>query len=842
MTFTVHGGSGNYTWSLSQNQSGATLTPSGSTCLYTAGAAQGTDILHVADTTCGQFLHVTVKVQALQPQVTESHFCPPTTNGAGSATLYATFNTDVDRAETMELPSGSWTGMSSINGLHNRWAATMYLSNPTTERQISYAIRGTTYSGALVTPIKQDVLYVTPNGPPILLVHGWTLLFPCTDSNECQQHFQLLAARLASDGYDARVVPGIGSWVDASANAETLRGYIEAQSLQNKAVVLVGYSFGGLIIREFLNLYPTCAAKVKAVVTIDTPHAGSAMANIIYALSAARTPFTPIFGLNHAHDDFALPWLVPIGSPRGGMSIGRYPNIAWYELASKRLYNSSQSQLIFNAVLGTEGHDEIVTVSSQRGFGAGASNYHERTDSGQSCVFLSPYRQESVLDALHNQILQDDGGTEFTSFYAQVFQPVIQEILPLNTASCTPGLMAAVPRPQGTEAQAIPSATQARVVASESGTATAGVEAAASLTIESTLQATFGVSLSGGTGQVWLTDPTLAVITPGSADGDSIKYDFMSGAGTEQHVYTLRSPAAGAWTIHVLPSATDPGGLSYTLTAQSLSTLGMSASASPGDLIPGDAVVVSATLLKTAAPVTDALAAATLTLPDGANAWLTLYDDGLHQDGAASDGVYGDYYTAGTQSGPYTVTVNASGTDGSLGAWQRVANTSFAVGRQVGTFTGTYSESAPDADLNGKFDALVITAEASAIEPGDYRVMGDLKDQAGKTFSSASGIFAAGAPGSFSVALSFRGQDIFENSALGPYTLTNLRLYKSGTIFSLSDRVSDAYTTTGSYPSWMNFESKDVPSSSSSSLSRTRSSSEIAQPSSGRPAMATPMP
>lgn len=59
--------------------------------------------------------------------------------------------------------------------------------------------------------------------------------------------------------------------------------------------------------------------------------------------------------------------------------------------------------------------------------------------------------------------------------------------------------------------------------------------------------------------------------------------------------------------------------------------------------------------------------------------------------------------------------------------------------------------------------------------------------------------------------LSFFGRDIFENSGLGPYTLTDLKLYKSGTTFSLSDKKTDAYTTTGSYPSWMNFESKDVP-------------------------------
>jgi hypothetical protein len=69
----------------------------------------------------------------------------------------------------------------------------------------------------------------------------------------------------------------------------------------------------------------------------------------------------------------------------------------------------------------------------------------------------------------------------------------------------------------------------------------------------------------------------------------------------------------------------------------------------------------------------------------------------------------------------------------------------------------------------------------------------------------------AAAPGDFPAKLSFNGQDIFENSGLGPYTLTNLRLYKSGTLFSLSDYKNDAYTTTGSYPSWMNFEPKDVP-------------------------------
>ena len=76
----------------------------------------------------------------------------------------------------------------------------------------------------------------------------------------------------------------------------------------------------------------------------------------------------------------------------------------------------------------------------------------------------------------------------------------------------------------------------------------------------------------------------------------------------------------------------------------------------------------------------------------------------------------------------------------------------FQCGQTGGDIHGTYSEIVPDADLNGKYDALVITAEVSVTELGDYHVIGDLKDQAGKTFSSASGIFAASAPRAFSVA------------------------------------------------------------------------------------------
>ena len=66
-------------------------------------------------------------------------------------------------------------------------------------------------------------------------------------------------------------------------------------------------------------------------------------------------------------------------------------------------------------------------------------------------------------------------------------------------------------------------------------------------------------------------------------------------------------------------------------------------------------------------------------MPDGSTNNLTLFDDGLHNDGAPNDGVYATVLGNVQQAGTYSVFYRANGMDSQGQALQRVATGTFRV-------------------------------------------------------------------------------------------------------------------------------------------------------------------
>jgi hypothetical protein len=76
-------------------------------------------------------------------------------------------------------------------------------------------------------------------------------------------------------------------------------------------------------------------------------------------------------------------------------------------------------------------------------------------------------------------------------------------------------------------------------------------------------------------------------------------------------------------------------------------------------------------------PLTGATVIATVTKPNNATTNVTLYDDGLHGDGGANDGVYGNNFYQTGYAGSYNVLVKASGVSPLKGPYTREALLSF---------------------------------------------------------------------------------------------------------------------------------------------------------------------
>jgi hypothetical protein len=193
--------------------------------------------------------------------------------------------------------------------------------------------------------------------------------------------------------------------------------------------------------------------------------------------------------------------------------------------------------------------------------------------------------------------------------------------------------------------------------------------------------ATMVLSLSwdGGIfGDITLRDPDGLIVSP-----------FQT-AGNRHVVWRVDTPKPGDWSLTIWASNPIPlaeedetalqqqsqslppyllqGSLRTDVTMDAFLTTPLE------DRFPGEPIHIVATLTDVA-PIPNASVVAIVEQPDGDTfpaSGLTLFDDGLHDDGEADDGVYANtYYNTGTP-GSYVVTVEASGTsDLAGGAFER---------------------------------------------------------------------------------------------------------------------------------------------------------------------------
>jgi triacylglycerol lipase len=106
---------------------------------------------------------------------------------------------------------------------------------------------------------------------PLILVHGWGLN---------RGALWWLQRRLRRDGWSPVCCYDYRSYrADIERAAEQLRGVVEQVVTTfptGQPVTLIGHSLGGLVLRYYVRRYP--AANIRRIVTLGTPHFGSALA------------------------------------------------------------------------------------------------------------------------------------------------------------------------------------------------------------------------------------------------------------------------------------------------------------------------------------------------------------------------------------------------------------------------------------------------------------------------------------------------------------------------------------------------------------------------------------
>ena len=90
-------------------------------------------------------------------------------------------------------------------------------------------------------------------------------------------------------------------------------------------------------------------------------------------------------------------------------------------------------------------------------------------------------------------------------------------------------------------------------------------------------------------------------------------------------------------------------------------TVNLSVNLAKYEYDPGEQISIVTELKNDITPLTEASVTASIKRPDETVASLALYDDGLHGDGKAEDGIYANTYDNTETWGMYTITVSANG-------------------------------------------------------------------------------------------------------------------------------------------------------------------------------------
>lgn len=126
-----------------------------------------------------------------------------------------------------------------------------------------------------------------PNARPLVLLHGWAQSSVCWGEGllgELSERFRVIAVDLRGHGYSDAPVSGYGE----SANwAGDVKAVLDAEAIE-RDVILLGWSYGGLVICDYLAEYGTKAvAGVVLVGAITSIGRGEAGGRVGTAMRAA---------------------------------------------------------------------------------------------------------------------------------------------------------------------------------------------------------------------------------------------------------------------------------------------------------------------------------------------------------------------------------------------------------------------------------------------------------------------------------------------------------------------------------------------------------------------------
>ena len=288
---------------------------------------------------------------------------------------------------------------------------------------------------------------------------------------------------------------------------------------------------------------------------------------------------------------------------------------------------------------------------------------------------------------------------------------------------------------------------------------------------------------TGSDAPLQLTDPSGALITSSTPQSNpNVQYTTITGTnGTTLITFQIQNPALGIWNATVNGTGMTENQLGYDLSVAGDSSITLVALTAPLYHQGQDAVVscaIADVSTTPPTPIQNTLVTAIVTLPDGTSSQMSLFDDGLHNEGAANDGNYANVFPAVSEAGDYTVNYRVTGTNSQGQPFQRVGSSVFSVSTEDAGLLGDPVYELIDTNGDGVPDYAQLKVWVNPSVAGTYILSGQLVDSTGTNTHSDSEQFYSDGTGPMMVNLIFDLNQIRASSGPGFYQMSNLQLFE----------------------------------------------------------------
>ena len=791
LVLTAQGGVPPYTWSFAANATGASLVPGGiddRQAVYMA-PAPGTDTVLVQDSVCGSGQATIIAGGDERPRVYGIQVPPYVTDG--TVTVRASFDRAVAEARLFITEEGGVPGPASVplpmTTMGSSASIDLSVSGHLAVGKNRLWVEGSSVDNPPDWgPASTRLVTRAPELPLLVLLHGWNSSQggPHPETWELFTRPAYLPQMFADMGWNDRTLVhyNLDSWADPFENADRIADFLRSIPFVQQVgeVVLVGYSYGGIMIRAFLRAHleelEADGIRISHVVTIATPHDG------------ATSDFVAKIWPNE--QDHAFHYLTR-GEMERWAERGDRPgvfSVQFHEIGA--VWENCVTAQNVGLTCYVEGNDDVVSLDSATGYTGG--------DNWRGIQFQTTYPlhrgglvAKALGKTLHTRILSEDEIPVASLFWEETLRPVLEEVY-LGEAAVE----------RRTEPRtALPAGESTRVITTRNVTV-GGTAESVTFPVGPSRLLEVEVRAKDTIPRTWLEDPSGQALDPwsegveysGGCDGDDASVWWQTAAET-----------AGEWTVSLQPAV---DGRPYEAIVQVLTRAGveLSASASHRHVLLGEELVLRAAIEERGVPVVGASAAAVITDADGDEWTLTLHDDGLHGDGGTGDGVYGGFWTAAGAEGSVRAEILATGVDSGSNPFSR--ETVLLISQSLGGGAVAVSgyETAEDADGDGLVDRISVPVSASVPGAGHHTVRASLRGDNSRIAAQDVVSFATDSAQSVPVELVFEGRAIHRSEVPGPYVVDDVELVAEDAGGLLLARGDDS-PLTGAYGSWLDFES-----------------------------------